>query len=41
MRVYDKLYIKGTWVPSSGTGTLDVINAASEAVMGRVPEGTP
>jgi aldehyde dehydrogenase (NAD+) len=41
MRVYDKLYINGTWVPSTGTGTLDVVNAASEAVMARVPEGTP
>lgn len=35
----DKLYIDGAWVPSTGTGTIDVINAATEEVMGRIPEG--
>jgi acyl-CoA reductase-like NAD-dependent aldehyde dehydrogenase len=37
---YDKLYIDGAWVPSTGTGTIDVINASTEEVMGRIPEGT-
>ncbi len=37
----DKLYIDGSWVPSAGKGTIDVVNAATEEVMGRVPEGTP
>jgi aldehyde dehydrogenase (NAD+) len=37
----DKLYIDGSWVPSTGSGTIDVINSTTEEVMGRVPEGTP
>ena len=28
-------------MPSSGTGTLDVVNSTTEEVMGTVPEGTP
>ena len=36
----DKLYIDGAWVPSTGTGTIDVINSTTEEVMGRIPEGT-
>jgi len=41
MRDYDKLYIDGAWVPSTGSGTIDVINASTEQVMGHIPEGTP
>ncbi len=41
MQDRDRLYIDGAWVPSTGKGTIDVINATTEAVMGRVPEGTP
>jgi aldehyde dehydrogenase (NAD+) len=41
MRAYDSLYIDGQWVPSTGTGTIDVINASTEEVMGSIPEGTP
>jgi len=41
MQNYDKLYINGGWTPSCGGGFIDVINASTEAVMGRVPEGTP
>ncbi len=37
----DRLYIGGQWVAPSGTGTIDVINATTEEVMGSVPEGTP
>ena len=38
--VRDRLYIGGEWVPSSGSGTIDVIDSTSEEVMGTVPEGT-
>ena len=41
MEVRDKIYIDGSWVPSTGTGTLEVINSATEEVMGTIPEGTP
>ena len=35
------LFIDGAWVPSTGTGTIDVIDSTTEAVLGTVPEGTP
>jgi acyl-CoA reductase-like NAD-dependent aldehyde dehydrogenase len=35
----DKLYINGRWVDSAGRNTIDVINASTEEVMGRIPEG--
>jgi acyl-CoA reductase-like NAD-dependent aldehyde dehydrogenase len=35
------LFIGGEWVPSAGTGTLDVIDSTTEAVMGTIPEGSP
>jgi acyl-CoA reductase-like NAD-dependent aldehyde dehydrogenase len=38
---YDKLYIDGQWVEPAGSGSIEVINASTEEVMGRVPEGTP
>jgi acyl-CoA reductase-like NAD-dependent aldehyde dehydrogenase len=41
MQTYDKLYINGAWVTPAGSGTIDVISASTEVVMGRVPEGTP
>jgi betaine-aldehyde dehydrogenase len=40
MKNYDQLYINGAWVASAGGRVIDVINATSEEVMGRVPEGT-
>lgn len=40
MRNYDKFYIDGAWVEPDGTGTIDVINASTEEVMGSIPEGT-
>ena len=40
MKDQDKLYIDGQWVPSTGSGSIDVINASTEEVMGRIPEGT-
>ena len=40
MQVRDTLYIDGAWVPSSGTGTLEVTNSTTEEVIATVPEGT-
>ena len=40
MRDFDQIYIDGAWVPSTGTGTIDVINASTEQVMGHIPDGT-
>ena len=40
MKDTTKIYIDGAWVDSAGTGSIDVINAATEEVMGRVPAGT-
>jgi len=40
MQVRDTIYIDGAWVPSTGKGTLEVINSTSEEVMGSIPEGT-
>jgi betaine-aldehyde dehydrogenase len=40
MKTYDKLYINGAWTASSGAKSIDVINATTEEVMGRIPEGT-
>ena len=34
-------YIGGAWVDPSSDGTIDVVNASTEEVMGRIPEGTP
>jgi betaine-aldehyde dehydrogenase len=39
--VRDKFYINGAWVEPSASGTIDVINPATEGVAGTVPEGTP
>ena len=39
MQVRDKLYINGLWVAPKGNKSIDVINASTEEVMGRVPEG--
>jgi len=40
MRVFDKHYIDGNWVSPAKPGLIDVINASTEEVMGRVPEGS-
>jgi len=40
MDVRDKIYIGGAWVPSTGTGTLEVIDSNTEEVIGTIPEGT-
>src|ERR1700728_4546261 len=41
MDVRDKIYINGAWVPSTGKGTLEVIDSATEEVFATIPEGTP
>jgi acyl-CoA reductase-like NAD-dependent aldehyde dehydrogenase len=38
--VRDTLYIGGRWVPSTGAGTIAVIDSTTEEVIGTVPEGT-
>ncbi|MFZ4810311.1 MAG: aldehyde dehydrogenase family protein [Ilumatobacteraceae bacterium] len=40
MRAYDNIYINGSWVPSSGEGTLEVTDSATEEVIASVPNGT-
>jgi acyl-CoA reductase-like NAD-dependent aldehyde dehydrogenase len=39
MQHYEQIYIDGSWVDPHGTGTIEVVNAATEAVMGSIPEG--
>jgi aldehyde dehydrogenase (NAD+) len=40
MRNYSNIYIDGAWIPSDGAGSIDVINAGTEQVMGSIPDGT-
>ncbi|HEV8042864.1 MAG TPA: aldehyde dehydrogenase family protein [Bryobacteraceae bacterium] len=35
-----ELYIAGDWTPQSGTGSIDVLSASTEEIIGSVPEGT-
>jgi acyl-CoA reductase-like NAD-dependent aldehyde dehydrogenase len=37
---HDKIYIDGAWVPSSGTGSIDVFDSTNGEVIGRIPQGT-
>ncbi len=41
MQIRDSIYIDGAWVPSAGTGTIDVFASATEEVIGRIPDGSP
>ncbi|WP_396908991.1 aldehyde dehydrogenase family protein [Mycolicibacterium sp.] len=36
---HDKLFIDGQWITPSGNGVIDVIDPATEAVIGHVPNG--
>jgi acyl-CoA reductase-like NAD-dependent aldehyde dehydrogenase len=38
--VHEELFIGGSWVPSSGTGSIEVVDSTTEDVLGTVPEGT-
>ncbi len=40
MQIRDKLYLDGQWTAPRGAKTIEVINPSTEAVIGRVPEGT-
>jgi len=40
VHVREEIYIGGEWVQSGGSGSLEVINATTEQVMGSVPDGT-
>jgi acyl-CoA reductase-like NAD-dependent aldehyde dehydrogenase len=39
MRSQEQLYIGGKWVAPSGRGNIDVIDAATEEPVGRIPDG--
>src|SRR5438105_6355752 len=39
MRAHEQLYIGGKWVAPSGKGSIDVIDAATEEPIGRIPDG--
>ena len=39
MQDHDKIYIDGAWVPSQGTGTIDVFDSTNGEVIGRIPNG--
>ncbi len=40
MQEHDKIYIDGAWVPSTGTGSIDVYDSTNGEVIGRIPQGT-
>ena len=40
VRVYDRLFIGGDWVKSTGSGTIEVISPGTEEPIGRVPDST-
>ena len=35
-----EIYIDGSWIASSGTETIDVINPSTEEIIGSTPAGT-
>jgi acyl-CoA reductase-like NAD-dependent aldehyde dehydrogenase len=37
---YDKIYIDGAWVPSSGSDTIDVFDSSNGEVIAQIPAGT-
>ena len=41
MQIYKELYIGGEWVQPAGAGTIDVVSASTEEVIGQCPDGTP
>ena len=40
MTTHDKIYIDGAWVPSTGTGSIDVYDSTDGSVIGQIPDGT-
>jgi aldehyde dehydrogenase (NAD+) len=41
MKIFDKLYIDGSWVAPAGDETLDVVDSTTEAVFATIPAGVP
>ncbi|MEU8132884.1 aldehyde dehydrogenase family protein [Streptodolium elevatio] len=39
--VHDTIHIGGAWVPSTGSGVIEVVDPVTETVHATVPEGTP
>lgn len=39
VQVRDRLYVGGEWVEPSSETTIDVVESATEEVIGRVPDG--
>src|ERR1700674_2757981 len=39
MQVRDRLYINGEWVLPQGKGVIEILNPATERVIGTIPEG--
>jgi len=37
---HDKIYIDGAWVPSTGTGSIDVYDSTDGSVIGQIPDGS-
>ena len=35
-----KIYVDGAWIESTGSGRIDVLNPATEELIGTVAEGT-
>lgn len=40
VKVYDKIYVNGEWIASTGSGLINVINSTTEEVMAKIPEGS-
>ena len=40
IQVRDRIYVGGEWLPSSGSGVIEVVNSTTEQVMGTIPDGT-
>ncbi|MDD9370766.1 MAG: aldehyde dehydrogenase family protein, partial [Acidimicrobiales bacterium] len=40
MTTYDKIYIDGAWVPSEGSGTIEVFDSTNGEVIATIPSGT-
>ena len=40
MQEHTKIYVDGAWVPSTGTGSIDVLDSTNGEVIGRIPNGS-
>jgi len=40
VQVRDKIYVDGSWIASTGKGTIEVTDSTTEEVMATIPEGT-